>query len=138
MINGEVIIRKVLMNDGPVGTLVGDRIFPKVFPPGTFKLGVANRPAITIDKISGFRAGIHNARPTLVMPRYQITCWSATQEEAYAVASAVETALDQYQGIIDGIQVAALAIEDDPPDAYEPDTRLYQVPLEARVAFSVA
>lgn len=136
-INGEIILRQILRNDGPVGTFVGDRIYPNVFPPGTFKLGVNNPPAITIDKISGFRAQIHSAPPTLVMPRYQVTCWSPVQETAYALASAVEKVLDRYKGTVLDTEVAAVTVENDPPDFYEPETRLYQVPLEVRVAFSV-
>lgn len=135
--NGTAILRELLSASGAVWTIVGDRIYAKVLPPNTFRVGRTDQPAITIDRISGARVPTHNQATTLFVPRYQVTCWAWTYAEAQALAGAVNDVLDSFGGIVQGAEVLIRMI-DDPPEILEPTTGLYQIPLDARVALSTA
>lgn len=106
--------------------LVSNRIYPKILPQkGTY-------PAITYQKISGPRLHTLQTDPGTARPRFQISCWAQTYNQAKAVAKQVQIALQDFSGVmggVGGVQVDAVLLENE-YDAFEDETGLYQVPVD--------
>lgn len=136
-INGTAILTEILLASGAVQDIVEGRVFDSQLPPSTFTVGRTDAPAITIDKVSGARVPVHSQPTALFTPRYQITCWAWSKIAARELAAMVNELLDSYGGIVQGVDVL-IRMLDDPPERLEPATGLMQVPLDARLALSVA
>jgi uncharacterized protein DUF3168 len=137
IINGTAILTEILLASGAVQDIVESRIFDSQLPPNTFRVSRDDAPAITIDRVSGARVPVHTEPTTLFTPRYQITCWAWSKNAARELAAVVNELLDSYQGTVQSVDVL-IRILDDPPERLEPATGLMQIPLDARLALSVA
>ena len=139
MIDGGSVVLELLTQAAGVVRLTGaDRIFDSVFPPGTFRLNGDDRPAITVNNVGRQRAQTHGEAPTLFLPRVQVSCWSQDADAARELSEAVDSALDRYRGVVLGAEVQTIVVLDDPPDMYEPETKLFHTPIEARLALGLA
>ena len=96
--------------------LVGTRIYPSILPQAV------TLPAITYQKISAKRTHTMGDDPGLAKPRFQITCWADTPASARAVATQVQTALQNQRnalwGGVGGVTVTVLG-PDNEVDDYE-------------------
>jgi hypothetical protein len=89
--------------------LVSNRIYPDVLPQNT------PYPAITYQKISEDEIDTFNqTTSTLMMPKYQFTCWGSTRASSEAVAKQLRLAFKNYKsttmGGVGGVSVSAIRI----------------------------
>lgn len=118
----EAAIRSILLADPTVYGLVGTRIQPAPLP-----LDITY-PAISHLKVS-------NAYSRIVgRPRIQIDCWSTDWSECQTLAKAVESALDGYSGIVNGVNIEII-VPLDYQDFYDNTTKIYQVAYDFKVIY---
>lgn len=103
----EKAIRSILVDDGTVAGLVGNRIYPLVRPDGT------GSPAITYQQISGFRDHVMTGPSGFVESRFQLNCWADTYAEADALADAVRSAVDGYSGTKESVVIQGIHLVDE-------------------------
>lgn len=112
-----------------VTELVGQRITP--VKRGTTD-GWEKLPAITYQRISPTRIHHMDGPATLARPRVQISCWSASWDEARAVAGAVTAALDGWMDLRASPPVLGVQVEGG-PDQYDEDTKTHHIPVDVLV-----
>lgn len=94
--------RQLLTGHGPLGELVGNRIYWDEIPQGT------QRPCIVMYVISSV-PGYHFQGPEALMQwRVQIDCQAATTVQKWAVARAVEGLLSGFRGAVGGVQFSGI------------------------------
>jgi hypothetical protein len=103
----EKAIRSILIDDGDVGALVGDRVFPIVRRDGSAL------PAIVYQQISGVRDQMLSGPSGFVEARFQINCWAETYEGADELAEAVRGALDGYNGTKESVVIQCVHLLDE-------------------------
>jgi len=103
----EKAIRSILIDDGDVGALVADRIFPVVRREGSAL------PAIVYQQISGVRDHVFAGASGFVAARFQINCWADTYEGATTLSAAVRVALDAYHGTKESVVIQCIHLEDE-------------------------
>lgn len=118
----ESAVRSILLANPTVYGLVGTRIQPAPLPLQ------CTYPAISYLKVSNpySRVAFH--------PRIQIDCWSKDWTECQTLAKAVETALDGYSGIINGVNIEII-VPLDSQDFYDNETKLYNIPYDFKVIY---
>lgn len=110
--------------------LISTRLYPLVLPQNP------TYPAITYLKVSrvGGRA-MKSTNPRHIRARFQFSCWATSYSSAKAVAVQVQTALQDYNGVMGGS--GGVTVLDSEPinelDIYEPDTKLYHVPIDIMI-----
>lgn len=119
-------LRSYLINHPSVGSLVGTRVYPLTLPQGVVL------PAITYQQISGPREQAYDGPSALAHPRFQLDCWAETYGEAVGLARAVRQALDGYQGLMGGVAVRDVVIDNE-LDGYEPETALWRRTIDVIV-----
>jgi hypothetical protein len=100
--------------------LVGDRIYPLVAPQSV------QAPYCTYQKISSGRQYSHSGFSNLSRPRMQVSCFAPTYLQAKAVAIQVIAAIEAWPGS-GSVQAAFTENEQ---DLYDPDTKLYYIPVD--------
>lgn len=113
----EAAVRSILLADPTVYGLVGTRIQPAPLPLDTIY------PAISVLKASNAYSRIAGR------PRMQIDCWSKDWTECQTLANAVETALDGYAGVVNGVNIQHIQPLNS-QDFYDKETKLYNVPYD--------
>ena len=103
----EKAIRSILIDDGDVGALVGDRIFPIV------RRENSALPAIVYQQISGVRDQMFSGPSGFVEARFQINCWAETYEGADELAEAVRGALNGYNGTKESVVIQCIHLLDE-------------------------
>lgn len=79
-------------------------------------------PAITYFRVdTGFEYA-HDGDSGLIHPRYQISCWAATQVAAIALAREVQQALDVWSG--------GAALPQNQHDVSDPESKVFQTVLD--------
>lgn len=115
-------IRALLAADTAVVAIVSTRIYPHHIPLE------AALPAITIHEISGPEDAITGHG----YPRFQISCWSLTFEQAQNMKKAVKDCLNRYKGIASGNHIKQITFMGSLDD-YDPESRIYHIPLDFQV-----
>ena len=100
--------------------LVGTRVYPLVAPQAV------KESYCTYQKISPGRKYSHGGFSNLSRPRIQVNCYATTYAQAKAIAVQVIAAVEAWPGA-SNIQAAFVENE---IDMYDPDTELYQVPVD--------
>jgi hypothetical protein len=118
----EAAIRSILLADPTVYGLVGTRIQPAPLPLDT------TYPAISHLKVSDPYSRI------VGRPRIQIDCWSTDWTECQTLAKAVESSLDGYSGIVNGVNIEII-VPLDYQDFYDNTTKIYQVAYDFKVIY---
>jgi len=115
-------IRDLLLADNTVRSLVDSRIFPHHLPLGT------SLPAITVHEIDG------NEHPITGhgYNRYQVSCWSTKFSDVQAMKNAVKSCLNRYKGVVSGNHIKQITFMGS-QDLYEPDSKIYHIPLDFQV-----
>jgi hypothetical protein len=103
----EKAIRSILIDDGAVSALVGDRVFPVVRREGSVL------PAIVYQQISGVRDHVFAGPSGFVEARFQINCWAETYEGADALADAVRIVMDAYHGTKESVVIQCIHLIDE-------------------------
>ena len=119
-VNAELFLQ--LTGYAGLAALVGTRIYRVTLPVDP------TLPAVTFQRIDTPREYSHDGDSHLPHPRFQISCWATTQSVAEAVA-------DQVRGALRGWHLAygEAAFVEDQADAYEPETGIYHIPLDATI-----
>lgn len=86
----------VLVNDASVGAYVGTRVYPDKAPVN------ATLPYIVTQKVGDVNEHVLDGNTGLSQPRWQITAWATSREQADALATAAKAALDTKSGAIEG------------------------------------
>ncbi len=97
----------ILAGNAGVKALAGSRIYPLVAPPDV------TLPAIAYQRISGPRVHSHSGSSGLASPRFQFTALASTYSGAKALVNAMRQALDCYVGIVLGVQIHAIVLENE-------------------------
>jgi hypothetical protein len=64
-----------------------------------------------------------------IKQRLQFTCFARSYKQAIETASIIQTALQNFSGVMGGLPIGAVLLMDE-RSSYEPDTELYSVSLE--------
>lgn len=107
-----------LANTAGVTALVSTRIYPIVMPQNP------TLPAITYQMISNVEEEVHRGMTGDARPRFQITCWAATELAAAAVATQVRLAVMAMSGTIAAVPIKGTWVAGE-TRGYEPDTFRY-------------
>ena len=118
----EAAVRSILLADPTVYGIVGTRIIPAPLDIDT------SYPAISFLKASNAYSRIAGR------PRIQIDCWSKDWTECQTLAKAVETALDGYSGIVNGVNIEII-VPLNSQDFYDDSTKIYHVPYDFKVIY---
>jgi len=116
----EQSLETYLKNYADLTALVGTRIYPAKLPQNF------TPPAITYSRISSSRYYSHSGPSGLARPRFQLSCWAEHYGEAKQVAEQVRAALEAWPAT-KTVQAAFVVNE---LDGYEPETKLYHVPVD--------
>lgn len=102
----EDAVQYILSTNAALAALVGARIY-------YFKaLQTVTMPYVVIYKVSGVPYQSHSGS-TLTKSRIQATCVSDNYNEASGVSSAVKTALQGYQGTVEGVRIDSCLLDND-------------------------
>lgn len=93
MIIGDELRAKIIA-DGAVSALVAQRVYPNILPQGP------TYPAIVYSQISGVRLHHLGGTSGRANPRFSYHCWGATYASARAVANALRSLLDGFNGTL--------------------------------------
>ena len=123
-------LRQMTLASSAVSAAVSRSMFPHRAEPQTVP------PFLTYSKISGQRIGRHAGAATLVIERWQISCWHLAYAEAVALADAVRAAVDQQSGMFgsNSLEIQRAVLADDPPEMYDPETKLFHIPVDVMLA----
>lgn len=114
-----------LETDETVADLVEDRIFPVRKPDGT------KHPLIVYRRISTLTTSTHDG-PGLRGPRFEFSCWGATETEARQVRRAVAAAFDSVR------TPDFHSFVDNEGEAYDPTPALPRAIVDVRIWFDPA
>lgn len=106
-----------------LSALVGSRIYPLILPQNPAY------PALTYQRVSGPREQSHDGPSGLARPRFQVSCWHPDFDQAKAAAEQVRLALAGYRGIVGGLEIEGIQVENE-LDLYDPDAKVYRVILD--------
>lgn len=94
-----------------------------------------NFPAITYTRISRKRMYSQSGDSLLTTVRVQLSCWAETYTAVDGLAAAVITAFSGFSGTMGAATVKSSFIEND-FDLPEPDTGIYQVPVDIMITYN--
>lgn len=118
----EAALVSILKADSAVTALVGTRIYPVQLPLNcTFPAISYFNVSDPFQRITGY-------------PRIQISCWAKDYAQVLNLKSAVETTLNGYSGIVNGVNIemiAPLSAE----DYYDSDTGIYHIPYDFKIIY---
>lgn len=103
-------LRAYLLADPAIAGVVATRIYPIRLPQG------ATFPAITIQRVSGFRQGVLLGRASLARPRYQIDAWThvrsgaSAYDEAQVLGGLILDRLEGYTGTMTDAQTSPVTV----------------------------
>lgn len=114
-----------------LAALVGARVYPVILPQSPAL------PAVTYTKVTNEHVQSHGGASGLAMPRFQVDSWATTYASAKAVAEQVRLALLGFRGAVAGVLIGGVLAETE-TDVYEPETRIYRVSQDYRIAHEEA
>ncbi len=114
--------------DGHAGltALVASRIYPVMSPQNP------TTPYVTYQRISTDRVSLLGEDTDIARPRFQISAWSTDRDEVVSVAAQIRDAFQRYSGTNASIVILDSYLENE-SDLYEPDTKLYQIPVDFEI-----
>lgn len=118
-------IRTLLLGDTTVNGIVGRRIYPIVCPLD------CTYPAISITRITNNLAHVGDYGN----PRFQISCWATSYEQANALFKAVHACLKGYKGVASGVHIKQIVFLSS-SDELEDDTGIFHIPADFKVRYT--
>ena len=112
--------------------LISGRFFPEELPQGTAY------PAVVVIKISDVKDHTLTGQSELERPIYQFTALASTKSIAKAVAVQLKSALSDYQGIMNGVIVQKIELQNEISSlekSADGTTRVYFEDLEFEINF---
>jgi hypothetical protein len=97
----EEAVRGFVLADGPVGALVGSRMYPRKLPQGPVL------PALVFQRVDTRRLHDLEGADGLPRCRLQVTCWATLPAGAAAVAEPVRVRLDGFRGAMGPVMVGS-------------------------------
>ena len=89
-------------------------------------------PAITYFKVSGVRWHSHQGPSGIAQPRFQISCWGTTYDDAKHLSEEVRKDMDCYTGLMGVVRVQACFLLNE-IDLSTPEVGIYQVALDFQI-----
>lgn len=86
-------------------------------------------PAVAYFPVSLTRLHSLQEDTGFIKQRLQFTCFARSYKQAIETASIIQTALQNFSGVMSGLPIGAVLLMDE-RSSYEPDTELYSVSLE--------
>lgn len=127
----EAFTRYLLDHEG-LKALINNKIYPEEIPQGT-KL-----PAVFWVKISDIKDHTLTGQSELERPIYQFTAQGKTKAESKAVGKQIESALSDYQGIMNGVEVQKIEFQNEISSmekSSDGTTKVYYKDLEFEINF---
>lgn len=93
----------------------------------------ALRPYAIYQLISGPREHAMNADPGMVHARFQFSCWGDTSTDAKTLADQVRACYSRFRGILLGVELLDVFVDNEHDLGREPDTRLYHRAVDLTV-----
>lgn len=117
-------IHYALANDADVSALVSSRIYPLKLPQGW------TLPAVTYQRVSGYREHCLSGASGRARPRFQIDCWASDYDDVKDLADKVRLCLDGFKGDINTeSDVGGITLEAD-RDLWEENIDTYRVSMD--------
>lgn len=101
----EDAVKNYILANPPIALLIGDQYYPAPLPSG------ATIPAITAQNITRVPLLAHTGSSHLPNSTIQLTLWCSTKAQLDNLSTLLETLLFGYKGILDGIRVDLISIE---------------------------
>ncbi len=120
-----------LTNFAGLSALIAARAYPLMLPQNP------TLPAVVYQIISNEREELHGGQTGDARPRFQITCWAATQAAVAAVATQVRLAVMSMAASVASVTIKGTYNAGE-THIYEPDTKRYGVALDFFVAHEEA
>jgi uncharacterized protein DUF3168 len=132
MITAEAALRSLLVNGSPnpVAAIVNSRVYPRRLPDGVVY------PAIRYARVSTQRSPYRDLTgySNYARPRFQIDCYTTSEDQCLTLANAVRQVLDGFVGVSAGLKIDALGMEDEAaeldPEAGVGGSSLYRQRLD--------
>lgn len=115
-----------LTTDSDVNNLISTRCYPVKLPQG-FSL-----PALTYQRISGYRSYDLQGHTGRGIPRFQIDCWAGTYSAVRDLANKVRLALNGVNGDMGGENVEGVELVGDRDD-FDEQTEYRRVIMEFKI-----
>lgn len=103
----EEVITEYLLSQPAVTTLISKRFFFEELPQGT------ELPAVICIKVSDIKGHTLTGMSELERPVFQLTALAKTKAEARRVATALKTALSDYQGDMSGLYIQKIELQNE-------------------------
>ena len=127
----EAGLRQLVTASQAVSTLIGARMYPLILP------DQAAFPAVTYQVVSSMEEQTLDGPTGIFTARVQVDAWSASYGETKAVAAAIRTLLDGFDGALpDGTVVANMWLADSPADSFSPEPRLFRTQQDFKLIYS--
>lgn len=115
-----------LSNFSALTSLVSTRIYPGIAPQNTAI------PYVTYQQISNESISAMGADTGLERPRFQVDSWSTSPLEADNVAIQVKSALQRYEGTLEGTTIQVIFLEND-VDIYDHEAGIHHVSTDFEI-----
>ena len=102
-------------------TTAGSRVYPLVLPQQP------TYPAVTYQQISAVRLHEMGQDAGVIRVRVQVNAWGKTYAEARTLAGEVETRLSRFRGVVGGVTVLDVVLDNEVDMAYESETQSRRV-----------
>lgn len=110
----------ILEDDAGIGAIAGDRIYPVILPQNP------TAPCITYARDGTQRdVTFDEGQTDFVGSTFQIDAWGESYSDARTLGAAIQTALQNYSGTVDGIVIQTARITAD-VDIYEDSVELFR------------
>lgn len=101
----EIAVKNLIGDDEAISGMIGGRIYPQELPQG------AVLPAVTYTVVSDMTGYTMRGAGTK-RPRFQITAWGETPDDAFTLAGLIEGKLSGFRGLAGGVQIPGIFKED--------------------------
>ena len=111
----EIALQEFLVADPGVSAIVDDRIYPLVIPQR------GEIPAIVYSRYATVHVPTHGGMTGLEESRFQLSLWGDTPNDTWALADAVEDAVNGFSGDMAGVHVGLIKVVTRLQDVEEAD-----------------
>ena len=119
-----VAIKEIIVNDATLAALVGDKVYPVVFPSNP------DFPCITYRVISGYHAPVRDEE--VLESRVQLDVWTYEYLDTQEIASALESLFWRYDGTSYSAYIHDIKV-DLTFDTFEQNIKAHRAVVDLRV-----
>ena len=101
-------IRRYLLDQTAISSVISERIFPEILKQGS------ELPAVTYRKISGFHEHKIDGYAGIAKARFTFDCYAETRPAANSLATSIASAMNGLRGTLTGVDICAAEFDSGP------------------------